>query len=76
MVFRVDLIMFYHDSSMGQFEYMKIFDNWLGIWILIPQEYTHNSHSNHIDYVTMKVGLTGAELTAVSSTFAGNTDDS
>ena len=55
MVFREDLILLCHGSS-------KISANWLGIWFPIPQQYTHNSHSNHIDYVTMKVGINWSRI--------------
>ena len=62
MVFREDLILLCHDSSMRPYTYKKIFANWLGIWFPIPQQYTHNSHSNHIDYVTMKVGINWSRI--------------
>ena len=32
MVFREDLILFCHDSSMGPYTCTKIFANWLGIF--------------------------------------------
>ena len=61
MVFREDVIQFCHDSSMGPYaqKYLLI---GLEFQFLIPQQYTHNSHSNHIDYVTMKVGINRSRI--------------